>query len=73
MDEIIGGLVAIVGVVIFVVLFSIAMAFPIMWCWNYVIPHVFDLPLITWKHAWCLSFLSSMLIKPSDVNASVSK
>jgi hypothetical protein len=42
---------------------GLLMAFPVMWCWNYVIVHIWHLPTITWGHAWCLCFLSSTLIK----------
>lgn len=38
-------------------------AFPISWCWNYVMPYLFGLPEINWKQAWCIYFLSSQLFK----------
>jgi hypothetical protein len=39
------------------------MAFPIMWCWNYAVVAIWGLPAITWGKAWCLGFLSQVLIK----------
>lgn len=37
--------------------------FPVKWCWNHAMTHAFDLPRISWGHAWCLTFLSAMFIK----------
>jgi len=53
--------------VIFVIVsstFGLLLAFPVKWTWNYVMPYIFELPKITWKHAWCLNFLAGMLIQP---------
>lgn len=52
-------------IVLFVVVstaFSLVMAFPLKWCWNYVMPYLFDLKEILWGHAFCLSFICSRLI-----------
>jgi hypothetical protein len=46
---------------------GLLMAFPVMWCWNYAVVSVWGLPAITWGQAWCLSFLSHVLIK-SNMN-----
>lgn len=59
---------AIAGVVIFASLFGLLMAFPIKWTWNYVMPYLFGFKLITWAHAWCLSFLASCLVKSTQTN-----
>jgi hypothetical protein len=57
----------ILGLVILVVfagcISGLLFAFPIKWCWNYTIPYLFGLPVITWGKAWCLCFLSGCLIK----------
>jgi len=45
--------------------FGLALAFPIKWCWNYAIPHIFGLPSISWGQAWCLLFLAGMFFKPN--------
>ena len=47
---------------------SLALAFPIKWCWNYVMPYLFNLKEITWGHAWCLNFLCGCLIKATQSN-----
>ena len=41
---------------------SLLMAFPVKWCWNYAITTTFAAPAITWGQAWCLTFLSGMLL-----------
>jgi len=41
----------------------LGLAFPVMWAWNYVIPHLFDLPDIAWGHSFCILFLASHIIK----------
>ena len=43
--------------------FGLLLAFPVKWTWNYVMPYIFELPKITWGHAWCLNFLTGMLIQ----------
>ena len=45
--------------------FSVLLAFPVMWCWNYAVTDVFGAPAISWGQAWCLMFLSGMLLKAS--------
>lgn len=62
-----------VFLIIFYAIIGLLLAFPVKWCWNYVMPYVFNLPLITWGHAWCLNFLSGMLIQSSLSHASSSK
>ena len=51
------GLIAVAGIL------GLLLAFPVKWCWNYVMPYLFDFKTITWGHAWCLSFLAGMLIQ----------
>lgn len=50
--------------------FSLVMAFPTMWCWNYVMPYLFGLKVITFWHALSLNILAGMLIKSSHTNNS---
>lgn len=59
---------AIIGVVVVAAAIGLLMAFPVMWCWNYVMPHLFGLKTITWGQAWCLNFLCHLLIKSSNTN-----
>lgn len=49
----------------FVLAISLLFCFPIKWTWNYVMPYLFDLKEINVWHAFCLSFLAGVLIKPS--------
>lgn len=44
-------------------LIGLLLAFPIMWCWNYALVYVFDLPEITWGKAWCINFLAHAFFK----------
>jgi hypothetical protein len=39
------------------------LAFPIKWCWNYVMPYLFNLPVIGWLHAFCLLAVLTSLWK----------
>jgi hypothetical protein len=68
MTDIIVGVVGAVMVVIFLAMFGIILAFPIMWCWNYTMPAIFHLPTITWGQAWCIDFLAGCLIKSTQTN-----
>ena len=45
---------------------GLLLAFPIMWCWNYTIPTLFGIKVITWGQAWCLNFLAGCLIKSNN-------
>jgi len=65
MDKFIAGLA--LGLLLLVIAAGIGLllAFPMMWCWNYAVVAIWGLPKITWGMAWCLSFLSHVLIKTS--------
>ncbi len=52
---------------------GLLLAFPIKWCWNYAIVDIFDLPTITWGKAWCLYFLSRLLIKSALIDIKAKK
>ncbi len=49
--------------IIVAIIVGLIMAFPIMWCWNYSIVFIFNLPEITWGRAWCLAFLFNQFIR----------
>lgn len=51
-------------VVIFLVslIMGLLFAWPVMWCWNYVMPEVFGLPVIDYWHAFWMKFLFFLLI-----------
>ena len=57
-----------VGILAFACIIGLLLAFPVMWCWNYVMPYLFNLKEITWGMAWCLNFLSTCLIKSTLTN-----
>lgn len=56
------------GMILLIATISLLMAFPVKWCWNYVMPYLFELKQISWGQAWCLSFLSSSLLKATQTN-----
>lgn len=57
------------GLVIFLSLgFAFLFAFPVMWCWNAVIPSIFGLRAIGVLDAFCLSFLASTFFKSTGVS-----
>ena len=41
----------------------------ILFCWNYLMPVLFGLPVITFWQAFIMSMLSAVLFKPSTINA----
>ena len=51
-----------VGIMAVIAAMSLLLAFPLKWTWNYVMPYIFGLPVITWGHAWCLNFVFTMLL-----------
>ena len=63
MENLIKGIGIIGAVIILVIILSILFSFPLMWCWNYVMPYLFGFKTITWLQALALSVVSSLLIK----------
>ncbi|MBI2626255.1 MAG: hypothetical protein HYW69_01520 [Candidatus Nealsonbacteria bacterium] len=57
-----GVVAGLVGVLI-VVFFAVLFALPIMWLWNWLMPTIFDLPRIGFLQALGLNILSGFLIK----------
>ena len=47
------------------VLISFLLAWPLMWCWNYIMPDLFGFKTITWFQAWVIGALTGMLFKSS--------
>ncbi len=61
---------------VFVVFLTACLAaFPVKWLWNWVMPIIFGLPVITVAQAWGLSFLSAFLTRGSSdyTNAEMKK
>jgi hypothetical protein len=57
---------AVFGGVLLSIGLALFMALPIKWCWNYVMPYLFGLKTLSWGQAWCLTFLTSVLIKSTQ-------
>jgi len=53
---------AAVAVVLSIAL-GVLWALPIMWIWDYIMPHLFGVPEITWFKAWLLYILCNILFK----------
>lgn len=68
-EKLVKAAVALVLVAFMVAGFGLALAFPIKWTWNAVMPYLFALPTITWGKAWCLLFLSGMLVKGTNTTS----
>ena len=49
--------------------FGFLWAFPLMWAWNYVMPSVFGLGMISYWQMWCLYFILTSLWKVTSYNA----
>lgn len=67
MNNIITGIVNVVGAIAILAGISLILAFPIKWCWNYSVAEIWNLPLITWGQAWCLVFLGSAFFKSNTI------
>jgi hypothetical protein len=72
MDNPFASVLTAVGVIIagasLIMLVALIIAFPVMWCWNYVIPTIFGLSVITYWQAFCLYVLSGLLIKAKQTD-----
>lgn len=60
----------IVAGIILVLLIGFILALPVMWLWNWLMPVIFGLPVITWSQAWGLLILCSFLFKNFTVSKS---
>lgn len=47
---------------------SFVFALPVKWLWNWLMPTLFNLPIITWIQSWGLSLLLSLLFSKVNVN-----
>lgn len=62
--EFVLGLFTILGAIAFWLFgFAFILAFPVMWCWDYVMPRLFGLPEITYFEAAALYILCGLLFK----------
>lgn len=53
---------ALIGILVVAVISCIT-AVLLMLCWNYAIVVLFHAPKIIWTQAWCIMFLSQLLLK----------
>ena len=52
--------------VVIAFMYSILIAFPVMWLWNYLMPNLFALPVISFWQAFAMALLTSFLFKSSS-------
>lgn len=66
---------AVVGFIGLIVGLSALLALPVMWLWNYVVPHQFGLKEIDFLHAWALTVLCNFIFnfKSGSVNTNNKK
>lgn len=57
-----------IGILLISIIYIIIGAIFFMFCWNYVMPFIFDLPKITYIHAMCLIAISRLLFPISTSN-----
>lgn len=73
MSDIFAAIATILGVVVLLVIFSLLLALPVMWLWNWLMPIIFKLPTLTVWQAWGLNVLCSFLFKSSYTNTKEKK
>jgi len=64
------GLVGAIAVAAVLLLVGALYAFPVMWIWNYMMPELFALPVISFWQAFWGTFLCGLLFKSSGVQSS---
>ncbi len=70
MEDIIKGVfIVIIALLVFVV-FSLILAIPILFLWNWLIPTIFEGNTINYFQAWGLLVLCGILIKSTSSNSS---
>lgn len=42
---------------------SLLLAYPFMLSWNYVMPLLFGLKVLSWSQAWAVAFVANVLFK----------
>lgn len=47
---------------------SLLIAFPVKWLWNYVMPTIFNLQMISYWQSFCILLLSGLLLKPTSAS-----
>lgn len=70
MKDVIGCLGITFGLIAVIAITSILFAFPTMWLWNWLMPHLFNFPVITLWEALGIDFLFGLLFKSSSSSSS---
>jgi hypothetical protein len=65
--------IVVVGAVALIVGLSALFALPVMWLWNYVVPHQFGLKEIDFLHAWALNVLCGFIFHSGSIKSSEKK
>lgn len=55
------------GAYVFAAVISLITAIPLMFLWNWLMPHIFGLVTINLWEAWGLAWIAAILIKPPSV------
>ena len=63
MNKVFALLAAIALAFVIVVGIAILISFPVMWLWNWLMPAIFGLKVITWTQALGLMVLSGLLVR----------
>jgi len=63
------GLIGAVAVAAVLLLVGALYAFPVMWIWNYMMPELFALPVLTFWQAFWGTFLCGLLFKSSTTTS----
>lgn len=59
---VVGGI-AVAGIVLLMLVLGAISAFPLMWIWNWMMPELFDLPVINFWQAFWGNFMCGILFK----------
>lgn len=73
MSDLFVAITTILGVLALLVIFSLLLALPVMWLWNWLMPVIFKLPTLTVWQAWGLNVLCGFLFKSSYTNTNNKK
>jgi len=61
------GLIGAVGIAFVMLILGVFYALPVMWIWNWMMPELFALPVITFWQAFWGTFMCGLLFKGSHI------
>lgn len=70
METIILFAIVVLGVIALNAILGLLIAFPVLWIWNWLIPAILGLPLISYWQAYALYLLCAILFKSSSSSRS---